>query len=171
MTILEGIRIDVPEDIEFECVLSDFVWDFEADIHGSTRVLGRFFNFRLDGHNLVFDFASRSTYGDQFMNDYRSNNVTVSIHREPERTEGEYVHGILHLQVLGFLTMSEPPTTACDEPHCGKVFPAVDAYRSTKHPERLICPECFEKGVASGRYKMPVEGELAPAPFPPHRSE
>lgn len=168
--ILEGIEVTVPPDIEFECILSNFTWDFEADLHGETRLLGRFFNFRLDGGKFVFDFASRSTYGDQFISDFRSNNVTVSIHREPERTEGEYVYGVLHLQVLGFLTMTEPPTTACDEPVCGKVFPAVDAYRSTRDSERLICPECYQRGVEIGRYKARQEGEPTPAPFPPVRT-
>lgn len=168
MSILEDIRIDVPADIEFECILSDFVWDFEAEIHGANRLVGRFFNFKLDGGKLVFDFASRSTYGDQFISDYRSNNVTVSIHREPERTEGEYIFGLLHLQVLGFLTMTEPPTTACDEPMCQKIFPAVDAYRSTEQGGRMICPECYEHGQESGRYKLRQED--APSPFPPHRS-
>lgn len=152
MSTLEGIRLNIPADIEFECVLADFTWDFEANVHGENRLMGRFFNFRLDGNELVLDFVSRSTYGDQFVHDYRTNNVTVSIHREPERTEGDYIHGLLHLQVLGFLTMSEPPTTSCDD--CGKIFPAVDAYRSTEFADRLICPECYESGGSKGRYKL-----------------
>ncbi len=163
MSTIDGIRLNIPADIEFECLLADFTWDFEANVHGENRLLGRFFNFRLDGSELVLDFVSGSTYGDQFVNDYRTNNVTVSIHREPERTEGDYIHGLLHLQVLGFLTMSEPPTTACNEPACGKIFPAVDAYRSTEFPDRLVCPECYQSGESKGRFKLRTEDDEAPS--------
>jgi len=42
----------------------------------------------------------------------------------------------------------QPPTTACD--WCPKVFPAADAYRSTK-TNGIICPSCFEKARKGGR--------------------
>jgi hypothetical protein len=44
--------------------------------------------------------------------------------------------------------VSEPPTTACD--WCPKVFPAEQAYRSTKDGA-LICPACFESARKGGR--------------------
>jgi hypothetical protein len=48
----------------------------------------------------------------------------------------------------------EPPTTACA--WCPGVFPAANAYRSTKDGA-LICPVCFEKARQGGRAHL-VEG-------------
>lgn len=161
MADIENIRLEVPgvKWIRFITQLPGYVWELNSEVHGEVRNLGEFTNFRYEEpKTLIFDFESRSMYGDQLVRDHANNNVAFSVRVERETDHPDRFEGFIHVFVTGWIMMAEPPTTVCDEPSCEKIFPAMDAYRSVQFPERMICPECFQKGEKLKRYKM-KEGE------------
>jgi hypothetical protein len=132
--------------------LRAFTWDVKASIYGEEMLVGRFVNFRVKADDtavLFFDFESLSDYSELLAKDIERNNLRLNVTTE-KRPDGHYI--ILTLE--GRLSVpDEPPTTVCSEVSCNKVFPAVNAYKSTKN-DRLVCPDCFKRGEKIGTKRL-----------------
>jgi len=167
MTEIKDIKITIPGAgrVQFIDDLEIFEWELVTEVHGQVRELGKLTHFRFEDPNVVTaDFISAGMYGDQLIRDYNERNASFTAHLSPEREVEGMKEGNVQFCVTGWLMMPEPPTTACDD--CGKKFPAMDAqhhggsqeqwflgFRSEQWPDRVLCPECFERGKEFYRYK------------------
>ena len=160
--MIRDIRADVGQRYELSYLphVEGLVVSVDAEIQGDTRWLGNLVNFRLEPPSVVvFDFEEASEFGVLFAQDFRNGRVRFGAQFKPDdlgpKPDGS-VMGDIVLEIEGTLTTVELPTTACAE--CPKLFPVCDAYRSVRNPDRLICPECFNKGQAAGKMKEAASG-------------
>ena len=150
------LEVSVPEGTKLTPAarLDELHFDLAADIYGEERKLGVCSGFRFDPPVVSFEFEPAEPFGDQLIRDLNSGMVQMSIFIQEEFVVDQIVTGPAVVQFVGRLNVPEPATTACDEPSCGKVFPVMDAYDSLRWPGRQVCPECFEKGQKSKRFKL-----------------
>jgi hypothetical protein len=129
-------------------------WIIEGEIYGEKWQIANFVNFRVgDNGMLYFDMVPITDFAAVLVADYEAGRVELRL-RVDERDDGAY----LLLEMVGRLSVpNDPPTTVCMEGACGVVFPAVNAYKSTRDG-RLVCPSCFNKGEHGGRMRLRREG-------------